>query len=204
MPRPNQSDAKRREFLPVVARAFAELGYRRTTTAQLAARCGVQENILYRLWPDKKAMFIASIEYLFDLSASIWGKLLAEDAGDRTTAELLLAYEAEHIGEFGNQRIIFAGLSETDDPQIRAALAGMYQSYHRFVREQIAAHQARRGKVGGGRGGGKEIDATLLAWAVIGLGTVTTIARELDILGDRPRKRLMSEVGGLMLKGRTA
>ena len=46
MPRPNQTLEKRRELLPVIARAFAELGYRRATTAELARRCGVRENIL--------------------------------------------------------------------------------------------------------------------------------------------------------------
>ena len=52
MPRPNQSDQRRRELLPVVTDAFAELGYRRTSTAELAERCNVRVNILYRLWPD--------------------------------------------------------------------------------------------------------------------------------------------------------
>ena len=57
MARPNLSDARRRELIGTVATTFAELGYRRTTTANLAERCGVQEAILYRLWPDKRAMF---------------------------------------------------------------------------------------------------------------------------------------------------
>ena len=78
MPRRNQTNEKRRELLPIVARAFAERGYRRTTTAELAERCGVQENILYRLWPDKKAMFIAAIGYVYDLSVAIWSRLLKE------------------------------------------------------------------------------------------------------------------------------
>ncbi len=69
MARPNQADSRRKELMPIVTGAFSELGYRRTTTAELAKRCGVRENILYRLWPDKKAMFVASIEYVYKLSA---------------------------------------------------------------------------------------------------------------------------------------
>ena len=69
MPRPNRTAERRRELIPVIARAFTELGYRRSTTAELARRCEVQENILYRLWPDKRAMFIAAIEHMaFDES----------------------------------------------------------------------------------------------------------------------------------------
>jgi len=88
MARPSQITEKRREMLPIVARVFAELGYRRTTTAELAQRCGVQENILYRLWPDKKAMFIAAIGYVYDLSVGIWNRLLTEKDGVQTVAEI--------------------------------------------------------------------------------------------------------------------
>ena len=197
MPRRNQTNEKRRELLPIVARAFAERGYRRTTTAELAERCGVQENILYRLWPDKKAMFIAAIGYVYDLSVAIWSRLLKEEDDEKTAAERLLAYEAEHLGEFGHSRIVFAGLSETDDPDIQAALADMYQRYQRFVREQIAAHQARRRKA-------TPPDAALAAWAVVGLGTVASISRELGLLSDRQRRRLMAEIGRLLLDGSAA
>jgi AcrR family transcriptional regulator len=69
-------DLKR--MLPLVARAFADLGYRRATTAALAKRCGVRENVLYRAWPDKKAMFIASIEFVWQLSMDIWQGLVEE------------------------------------------------------------------------------------------------------------------------------
>ncbi len=194
MPRPSQIHEKRRELLPIVARTFAELGYRRTTTAELAARCGVQENILYRLWPDKKAMFIATIGYVYDLSVAIWGRLLVDKG---TAAKRLLEYEAGHHGEFGHYRIVFAGLSETDDPDIRAALADMYQRYQRFVREQIVAHRSQRSTTA-------MPDAALAAWAVIGLGTVANIGREFGLLSDRQRRRLIAEIGGLLLDGPAA
>ena len=192
MPRPNQTAEKRRELLPIVARAFAELGYRRTTTAELAKRCGVRENILYRLWPDKQAMFIAVIGYVYDLSAAIWGQLLAENGADQTAAERLLQYESEHHGEFGFYRIVFAGLSETDDPVIRDALADMFQRFQRFLHKQMVAHRNRQRTQ-------NAPDAVLAAWAVIGLGTMANISRELGLLSDRQRRRLMEEMGRLLL-----
>ena len=78
MPRPNLSNERRLELVPIVARTFAELGYRRTTTAALAERCKVRENILYRLWPDKRAMFVASLDYVYQLSEETWAQLLAQ------------------------------------------------------------------------------------------------------------------------------
>ena len=196
MPRPSQIDEKRRKLLPIVARAFAELGYRRATTAELARRCKVRENILYRLWPDKKAMFIASIDHVYEQAASTWRKLLGETDDNAGVAVHLLKHEAEHYGESGLHRIILAGLSQTDEPEIRDALRTMYGRFHRFIRSQIVAH----------RNGAKSStlpDETVCAWAIVGLGNMANISSELGLLTDRGRKRLFSEAGRLLLEGKS-
>ena len=69
MPRPNRLDEQRKELLQIVTQVFCELGYRKTTTSILAKRCKVRENILYRLWSDKKNMFLAAINDLFEKKA---------------------------------------------------------------------------------------------------------------------------------------
>lgn len=191
MPRPSQQNQKRRELIPVVARAFAELGYRRATTAQLAARCGVQETILYRLWPDKKAMFIAAIEHVYALSEATWKSV---GQGGPSAAERMLEHEADHLGEFGNARIIFAGLGETDDPDIRRAMRRLYRQYQGFIAEQLRTNAATSCSAR---------DAALRAWALIGLGTVASIARELDLLNAPERKTLMLQAGGRLLRKTT-
>ena len=193
MARPSLKTQRRRELLPVVARAFAELGYRRTTTAELARRCEIQENILYRLWPDKKAMFLAAIEYVFAAAAETWQQLLERDGRSRTPAERLLAYESQHHGEFGLYRIVFAGLSETDDPEIRKTLRRMYGRFHEFIRDQLRAH--RRAKCL------RPADEDLAAWAVVGLGTVANIGRELGLVDAKRRRRLIASIGRLLIEG---
>jgi AcrR family transcriptional regulator len=197
MPRPSQADDRRKRLLPIVARAFAELGYRRTTTAELAKRCQVRENVLYRLWRDKKAMFVASIEFVYALSAETWQRLLAEGDDGKGPAERLLQYESEHHGESGLQRLVFAGLSETNDPAIRQALRTMYRRFHRFIGEQISAYRNDDRRT-------PQPDAALSAWAVIGLGTLTSIVQELELLKSSERKRFMADVGHLLIEGRPA
>ena len=194
MPSPSQTHDRRKKLLPIVARAFAELGYRRATTAELAQRCKVRENILYRLWPDKKAMFIASIDHVYEQAASTWREVLREN-GDRACGAIrLLKHEAEHYGESGLHRIIFTGLSEADDPEIRNALRKMYGRFHRFIRGQIVAHRD------GSRTSGFP-DETISAWAIVGLGNVANIGRELGLLGGRARKRMFEETGRMLLNG---
>lgn len=191
MPRPDRSAERRQQLVPVLASAFAELGYRRATTAELAGRCGVAETALYRLWPDKRAMFLAAIAHVFERSLGAWWRLLGEGQERARAASRVLAYESEHLGEHGLYRIIFAGLSEADDPEIRSALRDMYRRFQGFVRERLAEHRAATGQ--------SAQDADLAAWAILGLGTVATIGRELELLAPARRRALLSEVGGRLL-----
>ncbi len=197
MGRPNLSVERRRDLTPVLAQTFADLGYRRTTTAELAERCGVRENVLYRLWPDKRAMFIDALEHVYQLSEETWADLIARADGRQSTAELILDYESTHHGEFGLYRIVFAGLSETDDTDIAAALKRLYGRFQEFVRKQVVSHR-------GGASTSVGSDPALTAWAIVGLGTVANIGRELGLLSTRARKRLVGEVGRSLLGEREA
>ncbi len=192
MPRPDRSRERREELLPKIAAVFAEMGYRRATTSALARRCGVQEPILYRLWPDKKGMFLASIEYVYALSTRIWKDLPAE--GGTSAAERILAYEADHHGEFGLYRILFAGLGETDDPEIEDALRRTYLRFQRFVRDRIVEHRRSRK-------GNAAPEPEAAAWAVVGLGTIVSAGRELGLFGPKDRRRILSAAGRALLEG---
>lgn len=194
MARPNQSPERRLELVPILAQTFADLGYRRTTTAELAERCGVRENVLYRLWPDKRAMFIAAIDFVYALSERTWAALLERAGGAASPAELLLDYEAQHQGEFGLYRIVFAGLSETDDPQIAAAMRALYGRFQHFTRRQVEAHRTGADARG-------LPDAASVAWAIVGLGTVANIGRELGLLSARARREVVG-VGRTLLSRR--
>lgn len=175
-----------------VAMTFAELGYRRATTAVLAERCGLPEQALYRLWPDKRAMFLAAIEHVGDNSAQVWEQEAARKQAGTTGAERVLAHEARHLGEFGLYRILFAGFSETDDEQIAAALRRAYERMLDSITQQVQAHRKERGA-------GAMPTAERTAWALLGLGTVTMLGRELGLLGDRARQQLFAAIGEHLL-----
>ncbi len=191
MDRPDPRATRRRELLPVVAGAFAELGYRRASTAELAERCGVRVNILYRLWPDKKAMFLDTIDHVFESSRETWESLLADGVDERGAAHRLLGHEAEHLGEHGLYRVLFAGLGETDDPEIRDALARTFGRFVGYLRELVGRHRA----------GGDRATLERAAWALVGLGTACNIGRELGLLDGAQRAELMGDVGDALLDG---
>ena len=59
-----RTDAKRDEILEVARVAFLELGYERTSMAEIATRVGGSKATLYGYFPSKEALFMAIIEQL--------------------------------------------------------------------------------------------------------------------------------------------
>jgi AcrR family transcriptional regulator len=194
VPRPSQIDEQRKRLLPIVCQAFSELGYHRATTAELAERCKVRENILYRLWQDKKAMFLAAIDDIFQRRADTWAQLLAERPTAEQAAEAMVAYEAKHQGEFGFYRVVFTALVEADDPDIRKTIAGMYRRFHERLRKLIETNRKRRKSPAG-------LSADATAWAMIGLATVSNIARELELLRPRQREEMFAQTAKCLIQG---
>ncbi len=194
MPRPSQIDEQRRKLLPIICQVFSERGYRRTTTAELAERCAVRENILYRLWPDKKAMFLAAIDDIFRQRAEKWGLILRGGARPDVAAARLVAYEAKHQGEFGFYRVVFTALAETDDADMRSALIDMYRRFQRLLKRHIEETRSEQGRPFG-------LTAEACAWGLIGLATVSNIARELELLGPREREQMFAAVAQHLVEG---
>ena len=142
-------------------------------------------------------MFIASIDYVYEQAANTWRDVLNNTDDDTDAAVLLLKHESKHYGESGLHRIIFAGLSEADEPEIREALRKMYGRFHRFIRGQISAHR-------GGRQPKGLPDESICAWAIVGLGNVSNIGRELGLITGPGRKKMFGEAGRLLLDGQSS
>ncbi len=194
MARPNRSAERQQDAISTLAATFAELGYRRTTTAVLAKRCGLTEVALYRLWPDKQAMFVAAIEFVGQHTERVWDEVAAGKAGG-SAAERILGHEGKHLGEYGFHRILFAGFSETDEPAIRDALRTVYERLLRRIARHVGEHR--------GPDSQKGLPAAMAtAWALLGLGTATNLGRELGLLGDRARRELFAAIGAHLLDGR--
>ena len=192
MSRPSNRENRRNELLPLIAEAFGELGYRRATTAAIASRCGVQETILYRLWDDKKAMFLAVIDYLVTWRTNRIRSVLDRVPEEEDPLEFLIGDVASTLGEHGLQRVLYAALGELGDPDIRGALRGMYDQNHRLILDLLG----EGGKTQGPPPPASEKDA---AWAIMGLVTMMDLTSELELLGPRQRKDVFKRIARALL-----
>lgn len=194
MPRPPKSEDRRRELLPLLAKAFGELGYRRATTAELADRCKVQENILYRLWKDKKAIFIAALDYLFQRRMDKWKTEIDKAPSDASTVIRLVELTSNDLGENGLYRMIFAALNETEDVDVKQALQRLYRRYHERLESELVKYRKLSGI-------STTADCGDTAWALISLVSFMNIALHLELMDGRERKRLFSAMAFKLVNG---
>lgn len=194
LPRPPKSEDRRRELLPLLAAAFSELGYRRATTAELAERCKVQENILYRLWPDKKAIFLAALDYLFLRRMDKWKTEIDKAASNKSSVIRLVELTSNDLGEHGLYRVIFTALNETEDVNIKHALQRLYRRYHERLGSELVKYRKLSGI-------STEAECGDLAWALIGLVSFMNIVLDLDLMDGKERKRLFSAMAFKLIDG---
>lgn len=185
LPRPQKSEERRRELLPVLAAAFSELGYRRATTAELAERCQVQENILYRLWPDKKAIFLAALDFLFLRRMEKWKTEIGKVASNESSVIRLVELTSKDLGEQGLYRVIFTALNETEDVVVKNALQRLYRRYHERLVLELGKYRELSGI-------STATECADLAWALIGLVSFMNIVLDLDLMDRKEQKRLFS------------
>lgn len=183
--RSQRSEERRRELLPVLAAAFSEYGYRRATTAELAKRCQVRENVLYRLWPDKKGMFLAVLDYLFDRRMEKWQTEIDRSSSPESIIQRLVQLTGEDLGEQGLYRVIFTALNETEDQDIQRALQRLYHRYHERLESALRKYRQPSGE-------STKTQCGDTAWALIGLVSFMNIALDLELMPAKERKRLFT------------
>ena len=169
--------AKRREqLLDVALELFAEHGYARATTSELARIAGVTEPIIYRHFASKKELFIALIERTGQQTLEQWEQDLknAADPADRLRR---IIGDNPMVSARGRAayRVLLQSITETGDEQIREAVTGHIRSVHAFLRGEIeraqGAHQVF-----------SRYSAEILAWLLVhvgmGYGVVTAMGVE--------------------------
>lgn len=178
---PRLNEDKRAHFLPVIAQYFSDHGYDGATTAGIAKACGVRENVLYRIWDDKEAMFVSVIEFIHAYTIDLWAGVVPKK--DETKVEAILRMQAKDHGVLRYYRVIFSGLLQ-DSRDIRKAIRRMYVGIHDYIEQSVESHHAERE-------GSSRFDPDVAAWGMMGLAAMADIQRELRIKSQSSRETLL-------------
>lgn len=189
---------RREQLLDEASKLFAQLGYARATTSQLAKAAGVTEPIIYRHFASKRDLFIALIERTAELTLRHWEARLA-DAKDPTERLHRLFGDNPMVNEASRDsyRVFLQALTEVDDPGIHKAVISHVQNLHAFLTREVQAGQANR-KVT------HVFTAELIAWLLIhiGLGYGVLSALSIDGQGTDSKGQHVREILDRMLARR--
>jgi len=155
-------DDRRTAILNAARHEFARKGFRGAGTADIAARCGCSEPMLYKHFASKQELFAAVLTHTGALMGQKVDALL-DESGDSVTALLVevaeLAATDELIVEVMRLRMLAASL--VDEPAVRQAL----EDNMRFMRSRIVAMLARARDRGEVR---SDLDLEHVAWLWVG------------------------------------
>lgn len=138
-----RSADRRRQLLQVAADLFARLGYRGTTTAELAKAAGITEPILYRHFDNKLHLFITLVDEVGRDVINDWQQQLEGVDEPAKRLEILLGGNpSTHEKGRGVYRVIFQAMTEVEsDPEIVKALRKHLSKAHKFIRDELMSLQ---------------------------------------------------------------
>src|SRR3984893_2804022 len=127
MTRQRMPAAERREMvLEAAVPEFAARGLAGTSTEDVARRAGISQPYLFRLFPTKKALFLALVERCFRRVEDAF----AAAAGDRTGEEALMAMADAYELLLNDRTLLLLQMqayAACDDPEIRATTRAGYK-----------------------------------------------------------------------------
>jgi AcrR family transcriptional regulator len=132
---------RRVEVLHAAVHAFAARGYYGTTTTEVATAAGISQAYLYRLFPDKQALFVAVLDHVgLRMRAA-----LAESAATVPSGEPVAVLAAMHaaygrlIADRDLLMVFLQGNCAASEPAIRESLRTCYATQVEYIRAASGA-----------------------------------------------------------------
>jgi AcrR family transcriptional regulator len=125
-PRLPQADRKRL-LLTHAKEQFLTIGFHATTIEKIAQAAGVSEPVLYRLFDDKKTLFLEVLREIRESTLQRWQTEMAKQSAPLQKLQVLaadyLGSSRDHASEF---RVLHRSLVETQDAEVTGFLRTFY------------------------------------------------------------------------------
>ncbi|MBA2812514.1 TetR/AcrR family transcriptional regulator [Streptomyces sp. KM273126] len=142
------ADERRATVMRTAIKAFAERGYYGTSTMDVAKAAGISQGYLYRLFPDKEALFAALIEHCSTILREAAAETVAK--AESSDPETVIAALASSYGDVVADRdvlmILMHGNCAASVPVIGEAVRTCYARQVEYIRAASGAsdEQIRR------------------------------------------------------------
>jgi AcrR family transcriptional regulator len=115
------ADQRREAVLEAALIEFAAKGFEGTSTEHVARRAGISQPYLFRLFPSKKALFIALVNRCFERVAGTFVSATGDKTGDAAAEAMGDAYERLLLTDRTLLLVQMHAYAASDDPEVRFA-----------------------------------------------------------------------------------
>ncbi len=172
--------ARREQILDAALTIFSRGTYREVTTAAVAAALEVSEPTLFRHFPTKRALYLATIDRSHEIVLGHW-RLLADGAPSALEAlfEMGRWYFTELQNDSRHLRLRFRSSSEVSDPEIVAHVRAHFRTVFAFVHDLFERARAD-GEIAA------DSDTRAHAWLFTAVGTLLDATQIIGVRSDLP------------------
>ncbi|MCS7275862.1 MAG: TetR/AcrR family transcriptional regulator [Dehalococcoidia bacterium] len=133
-----------RQLLDIATKVFADLGYSRAGTADIARAAGVAEPTIYRHFPSKRDLFLTSVRRAWEQIFDGWHDAAQQAADPLSALRGIVQRLLQQLRESPEAAILhFRSIHEADDPEVRQLAQDIYRQGHSFVLDLYRQAQAR-------------------------------------------------------------
>jgi AcrR family transcriptional regulator len=145
-----KSDERRRAVVAAAIDCFAQKGFYGTTTHEIAGRVGISQPYLYRLYPNKEALFAAAVDHVSVLMTETLAAHSPASGGAGTALEAARGAYAALVADRTILRFLMHANCAAGEPQVGQAVRRCYAKQVDTVRQLLGDDDAVRHWFGAG------------------------------------------------------
>lgn len=129
---------RKAEMISAAIEVFAETGYYRATTAQVAERASISQPYIFRFFPTKEALLLSALEVSWSRIIESFRQVVESASPDRLEADLIRAYEDILAGHRNEILLQMQAQTMREEP-IREAMRNGFREVRQIVLDAFRA-----------------------------------------------------------------
>ncbi|TJY44509.1 TetR/AcrR family transcriptional regulator [Cohnella pontilimi] len=125
---------RRMEIISAAIEVFAETGYYRATTMQVAKRAGISQPYIFRFFSTKEELLLVALEASWQRIADSFRQVIATASPTRLEQELIETYE-EIMNAYRSEMLLQMQAQTIQEEPIRMAMQSGFRDIRRIVLE---------------------------------------------------------------------
>ncbi|MDQ0416661.1 AcrR family transcriptional regulator [Croceifilum oryzae] len=123
---------RKEEIISAAIEVFAEIGYYRATTAQVAQRAKISQPYIFRFFSTKEALLLAALEVSWTRVIDSFHKVMESGLSEQLEPDLIRAYE-DILDSYRNETLLQMQAQTIQEDSIREAMRKGFGEVHRIV-----------------------------------------------------------------------